>query len=163
MDHVHPEDVAKCHIPHDQQSVLGQILPRKPRDSMSRIPSEVQSEGKSSEPSIVSETPTESTVRGVHHSLSRNDSSSSGSIYEFPMADLAELARAGVIKITTDSDGRQSYETEVRLKSKNGDYRWHLVRCVEVENITLGSGDGSWFGACTDIHDHKLALKLFIY
>jgi PAS domain S-box-containing protein len=158
MDYVHPEDLAKCHIPHNQPPTPRQA-PRKPSEP-SRMPSQSSSAGKSSsKASIASEAPTESTVKGIYQSLSRNNSSSSGSLYEFPIADLAELARTGVIKITTDSDGRQSYETEVRLRSKTGDYRWHLVRCVEVENITLGSGDGSWFGACTDIHDHKLLEK----
>ncbi|TVY35134.1 Peroxide stress-activated histidine kinase [Lachnellula occidentalis] len=144
MDYIHPEDLVKCHIPPE----------------VSRIPSQASSGGQSSgKSSLVSEAPTESTIKGVHQPLSRNNSSSSGSLYEFPIADLAELARTGVIKVTTDSDGRQSYETEVRLRSKTGDYRWHLVRCVEVENIALGSGDGSWFGACTDIHGHKLLEK----
>jgi PAS domain S-box-containing protein len=154
MDYIHPEDLVKCHIPHTRQAP-----PKKPAEP-SRIPSQTSSAGMSSgKSSLVSDAPTESTVKGIYQSLSRNNSSSSGSIYEFPIADLAELVRSAVIKITTDSDGRQSYETEVRLRSKNGDYRWHLVRCVEVENITLGSGDGSWFGACTDIHDHKLLEK----
>ncbi|KAH8670226.1 hypothetical protein BGZ60DRAFT_375364 [Tricladium varicosporioides] len=161
MDYVHPEDLAKCHIP-AQPATPAPYQPRlrKPAEP-SRVPSQVSqlsSDGKSSK-SLISETPTESTVKGVYPSLSRHNSSSSESVYEFPIADLQELARAGIIKITTDSDGKQSYETEVRLKSKSGEYRWHLVRCVEVENIVLGSGDGSWFGACTDIHDHKLLEK----
>ncbi|KAF4630729.1 hypothetical protein G7Y89_g7407 [Cudoniella acicularis] len=160
MDYVHPEDLAKCHIPINQSYPAAVSHSRaKKRFEPSRIPSQSSSDGKSSKSSNVSEAPTESTVKGVYPSLSRNNSSSSESVYEFPIADLAELARAGVIKITTDSDGRQSYETEVRLRSKGGIYRWHLVRCVEVENIALGSGDGSWFGACTDIHDHKLLEK----
>ncbi|TVY64358.1 Peroxide stress-activated histidine kinase mak1 [Lachnellula suecica] len=161
MDYIHPQDLAKCHVPHnhDQPPTPRQATPKKPREP-SRMPSHTSSGGQSSgRTSTVSEAPTESTVKGIHESLSRNNSSSSGSVYEFPMGDLAELARTGVIKITTDGDGRQSYEAEVRIRSKAGEYRWHLVRCVEVENITLGSGDGSWFGACTDIHNHKLLEK----
>ncbi|KAH6673203.1 hypothetical protein B0J14DRAFT_482407 [Halenospora varia] len=161
MDYVHPEDLAKCHIPTQRSTPAPyQPRPRKPAEP-SRVPSQVSqssSSGKSSK-SLISEAHTESTVKGVYQSLSRHNSSSSESVYEFPIADLQELARAGVIKVTTDSDGKQSYETEVRLRSKSGEYRWHLVRCVEVENIALGSGDGSWFGACTDIHDHKLLEK----
>jgi nitrogen-specific signal transduction histidine kinase/CheY-like chemotaxis protein len=156
MDYVHPEDLAKCHIPIDRPPTPSQPRPKKPPEP-SRNPSQTSSGGKVSvRSSTVSETPTETTVKGIHQSLSRNNSSSSSSVYEVPTADLSELARTGVIKVTTDSNGRLSYTTEVRLKSKKGEYRWHLVRCVEVDNINLGSGDGSWFGACTDINDHKL-------
>ncbi|RQM05427.1 hypothetical protein DH86_00001954 [Scytalidium sp. 3C] len=142
MDYVHPDDLAKCKIPFDRMPAPSQR--RSSQDSRNH------------KASIVSETPTEKTVRGIYESLSRNNSSSSGSVYEFPTADLAELARTGVVKVTTDNDGRLSYHTEVRLRSKTGEYRWHLVSCVEVDNINFGSGDGSWFGACTDINDHKL-------
>ena len=162
MDHIHPEDLAKCHIPQQRPRLTPySARPRKPVEP-TRMPSQTSSGGtssKSSNTTVVSDAPTETTVKGIYQSLSRHNSSSSESMYEFPISELSELAKAGVIKITTDSDGKQSYETEVRLRSKNGEYSWHLVRCVEVENIALGSGDGSWFGACTDIHDHKLLEK----
>jgi nitrogen-specific signal transduction histidine kinase len=152
MDYIHPEDLAKCHIPTDSPPT-----PSHPRSKKAQTPARNSSHSSSGGNSIsYSDTPTETTVKGVHQSLSRNNSSSSSSVYELPSADLSELARTGVIKVSTDADGRLSYTTEVRLKSKTGEYRWHLVRCVEVDNINLGSGDGSWFGACTDINDHKL-------
>ncbi|QSZ29649.1 hypothetical protein DSL72_004165 [Monilinia vaccinii-corymbosi] len=154
MDYVHPEDLAKCQIPIGR-SPTPSTRPKKPAVP-ARNPSQSSSGGKSGLSSDPSEAPTEKTVKGIHYTLSRNNSSSSGSVYEFATADLSELARTGVIKITTDGNGRLSYTTEVRLRSKTGEYRWHLVRCVEVDNINLGSGDGSWFGACTDINDHKL-------
>ena len=46
------------------------------------------------------------------------------------------------------------FESECRIKMKNGDYRWHLARAVPVKDK-----DGSiikWFGTSTDIHDHKI-------
>ncbi|PQE12309.1 hsp90 protein [Rutstroemia sp. NJR-2017a BVV2] len=158
MDYVHPDDLARCQIPIDRPPTPLPHKSKKPGEPI-RNPSQTSSGGKSGQSgqsSNVSEVPTETTVKGIHQSLSRNNSSSSSSVYEFATADLSELARSGVIKITTDSNGRLSYTTEVRLRSKTGEYRWHLVRCVEVDNINLGSGDGSWFGACTDINDHKL-------
>ncbi|CAG8952630.1 hypothetical protein HYFRA_00009737 [Hymenoscyphus fraxineus] len=162
MDCIHPEDLAKCHVPHQAPNPTHLSSRNKPAEP-TRMPSDTSSNtkgsSKSSGSSMQSDAPTETTVKGKHQSLSRDNSSSSESMYEFPVSDLSELAKAGVIKVTSDSDGRLSYETEVRLKSKGGVYRWHLVRCVEVENIALGSGDGSWFGACTDIHDHKLLEK----
>lgn len=154
MDFVHPDDLARCHIPLDlaTPSQVRQKIPHEP----SRNPSETSSAGISHEHSTVSETATEITLKGIHQALSRNNSSGSSTGYELPGADLSELATAGVIKVAIDSNGRLSYTTEVRLRSKTGEYRWHLVRCVEVDNINLGNRDGSWFGACTDINDHKL-------
>ncbi|KAI0432917.1 hsp90-like protein [Xylaria sp. FL1042] len=73
-----------------------------------------------------------------------------------PNADLSELAKKGIIKVTTDSNGRLSYTTELRLRSKTGEYRWHLIRCVEIDDVGFGSGPSSYFGSATDINDHKL-------
>ncbi|CAI4218217.1 unnamed protein product [Parascedosporium putredinis] len=75
---------------------------------------------------------------------------------ESPISDLNGLARMGVIKVARDSNGRLSYTTEVRLRSKSGEYRWHLVRCVEIDNVDFGDGASSYFGSATDINDHKL-------
>ncbi|PWW74095.1 hypothetical protein C7212DRAFT_358965 [Tuber magnatum] len=50
---------------------------------------------------------------------------------------------------------KPAFSTELRLKDKHGNYRWHLVRCVSVET-NFGTGDGQWFGTCTDINNHKL-------
>jgi signal transduction histidine kinase len=154
MDFVHPDDLARCHIPTD----LSHASPNqssKP-EGPSRNPSEMSSVGKSSISSTMSGTPTQATLKVIHKSLSRKDSSGSSTTYDLPTAELTELAKTGVIKVAVDSNGRLSYTTEVRLRSKTGEYRWHLVRCVEVDNINLGNRDGSWFGACTDINDHKL-------
>lgn len=166
MDFVHPEDLAKCHIPTDRPPTP--TTKRGRRRTAERRPSDISdwttsksssTSAKSGNDSSTSNATSENTVKGMHQALSRTNSSSSGSIYEVPSADLLELAKSGVIKVTTDSNGRLSYTTEVRLRSKSGEYRWHLVRCVEVDGINFGSGDGSWFGACTDINDHKLLEK----
>ncbi|KAI9046606.1 hypothetical protein LZ554_009349 [Drepanopeziza brunnea f. sp. 'monogermtubi'] len=154
MDFVHPDDLARCRIPTSFSPIPSVHVPRKPSEP-SRNPSQASSGGISSK-SVVSDAPTERTIKGVHQSLSRTNSSSGGSIYEFPSSDLSELMKAGVIKVEVDGNGRTSYSTEVRLRSKSGEYRWHLVRCVEIDNINLGIGNGSWFGACADINDHKL-------
>ncbi|KAK2629944.1 hypothetical protein QTJ16_000764 [Diplocarpon rosae] len=155
MDFVHPEDVAKCRFSTNSSPTPLVTTSKKPAEP-SRNPSQASSGGKSRE-SAPSEAPTERTIKGVYQALSRSSSSSSDSVHEFPSGDLSKLMKAGVIKVETDSNGRTSYSTEIRLRSKSGDYRWHLVRCVEVDNIiNLGSGDGSWFGACADINDHKL-------
>jgi signal transduction histidine kinase/CheY-like chemotaxis protein len=156
MDYIHPEDLAKCHIPIDRPPTPYEKGAKK-RQQPTRQPSQSSSGGNSSsKSSTVFEAPSETTLRRIHQTLSRNNSSSNGSVYDLPTADLAELAKQGIVKVSTDANGRLYYTTEVRLRNKDGQYRWHLVRCVEVDNISFGSGDGSWFGACTDINDHKL-------
>ncbi|CRK49031.1 hypothetical protein BN1723_016985 [Verticillium longisporum] len=149
MDFVHPEDLAKCQIPTDR--------PPTPMPHKGHFSKMSWGEPPLDSPHRTQTTPaTDSNIRGVHQALSRNNSSSSSSVYELPTADLTELARKGIIKVSTDSNGRLSYTTEVRLRSKKGAYRWHLIRCVEIDNIDFGSGASSFFGSATDINDHKL-------
>lgn len=154
MDYVHPDDLANCHIPPMSK-------PSTP------LPGKVKQGGKTeTHVSWAPDTPidsprrasgqTDRTIRGVHHALLRNDSSSSESMYGLPAANLSELARKGFVKIGRDSSGRLTYTTEIRLRSKTGEYRWHLVRCVEIDNMSLGNGVSSFFGSATDINDHKL-------
>src|SRR6266404_2385104 len=48
----------------------------------------------------------------------------------------------------------ESYESEYRLRDRNGRYRWFRARAVPVrdrEGRTL-----KWYGICSDIHDSKL-------
>lgn len=72
---------------------------------------------------------------------------------------LEELVRRGVVSIQTDENGRDSYTTEIRFRSRKGDFRWHLVRLVKVETTDFGSGEASWYGTCTDINDRKILEK----
>lgn len=149
MDFVHPEDLARCRIPIQQPPTPSKARKHSGTREAQETPSDTASTG-------TVQGNTDSSIRGVHHALSRENSSSSSSIYELPSADLTELARKGVIKLGTDSNGRPSYTTEVRLRSKTGEYRWHLIRCVEIDTIDFGSGASSYFGSATDINDHKL-------
>ncbi|WQF81528.1 Putative PAS domain, signal transduction response regulator, receiver domain, CheY-like superfamily [Colletotrichum destructivum] len=150
MDFVHPDDLAKCQIPTD----------RPPTPMPSKFDRKGHQEASeailASLASAKAQSQLETNLRGIHQALSRNNSSSSSSVYEMPSADLTALARNGIIKVTTDSNGRLSYTTEVRLRSKGGEYRWHLIRCVEIDNIDFGNGASSYFGSATDINDHKL-------
>lgn len=68
---------------------------------------------------------------------------------------LNELVRRGVVSMQRDENGRCFYSTEIRLRSKGCDFRWHLVRLVRVESSSFGSGENSWYGTCTDINDRK--------
>jgi PAS domain S-box-containing protein len=50
----------------------------------------------------------------------------------------------------------KEFSVDLRLQNHAGEYRWHLVQlvphCIEDKEIL------KWFGSCTDINDHKLAL-----
>ncbi|KAM0561693.1 hypothetical protein ACHAPJ_002862 [Fusarium lateritium] len=156
MDFVHPDDLAKCRIPSTQPPTPG----ARPRGGEHKIYRQGSTQSEAASTSTIqppkSRTPQDSPLRNAQQALSRNNSSSSSSAYEWPAADLTELARKGIIKVATDSAGRVSYTTEVRLLSKTGEYRWHLIRCVEIDTIDFGAGASSYFGSATDINDHKL-------
>ncbi|KAK3387082.1 hypothetical protein B0H63DRAFT_392376 [Podospora didyma] len=150
MDYVHPEDLAKCRIPSDRPPTpLPKHEHKGHEHSLSASKIAATLAGKAA-------AVPDSNIRGMHQALSRNNSSSSNSVYELPTANLTELARQGVIRVSTDSNGRLSYTTEIRLRSKGGEYRWHLIRCVEIDNVDFGNGASSYFGSATDINDLKL-------
>lgn len=69
---------------------------------------------------------------------------------------LTELVNQGIVNAQKDENGRIFYTTELRIRSKGGDYRWHLVRLVKVEASNFGNDEASWYGTCTDINDRKL-------
>ncbi|MEO5969835.1 MAG: PAS domain-containing protein, partial [Bdellovibrionia bacterium] len=50
-----------------------------------------------------------------------------------------------------------SYETEYRIKRKDGSYRWFLARGVP--QLDSDGKVKNWFGTCTDIHDQKIAIQ----
>lgn len=152
MDHVHPDDLARCRIPIDhlrtskQKSALGKV--EGSDSSETATPGTVQ--GQKSPMAQVSGS------QSGRSQLSRSSSSETESTNDTPSADLTDLARKGIFKVTTDTSGRLSYTTEVRLRSKTGEYRWHLIRCVEIDTIDFGRGASSYFGSATDINDHKI-------
>jgi PAS domain S-box-containing protein len=157
MDYVHPDDLAKCRIPLGGQSVHESSGDSKRHGrSFSADYTATRRAGKRS-------AVPDGGISGADHVPSRNSSSSSagsgsndGTTYDLPTANLTELAKKGVIKVSTDSSGRLSYTTEIRLRSKSDEYRWHLIRCVEIDNVDFGNGASSYFGSATDINDLKL-------
>ncbi|GAO19616.1 uncharacterized protein UV8b_08196 [Ustilaginoidea virens] len=177
MDFVHPEDLTRCRIPHDR----GTTKPSNARslsDETSSSSSSSNNNNNNPAAGTLSSCKTGTCApRGeheapphhlggagglsLHHaqqqpSMSRTSSSDSDSVYSLPSAELTELARQGIIKVAMDTSGRLSYTTEVRLRSKTGEYRWHLIRCVEIDTLDFGQGASSYFGSATDINDHKL-------
>ncbi|KAK3488338.1 hypothetical protein B0T13DRAFT_105609 [Neurospora crassa] len=152
MDFVHPEDLAKCRIPLERPT-SPHVRQDKTKHDHSPSPSKFGMAAMGKQPA----TPHAENVSGpVHPALTRHSSSTSSSANDLACPNLSELARQGVIKISTDSKGQLSYTTEIRLRSKTGEYRWHLIRCVEIDNVDFGNGASSYFGSATDINDLKL-------
>ncbi|KAI1506610.1 hypothetical protein F5X99DRAFT_10622 [Biscogniauxia marginata] len=156
MDFVHPDDMAKCRLPADRIS-RAFLTGKNGLDT----PSEFSSSTTIGQKPLSTNTPTPAapvqSANAMPALLARYSNSGNGSINDFPNADLNELVKKGIIKVTTDSNGRLSYTTELRLRSKSGDYRWHLIRCVQIDDVGFGNnGASSYFGSATDINDHKL-------
>lgn len=143
MDYVHPDDLAKCRLPtfdegSNQATNVPTSMPPEPRRTKSQ--------------SAASSSGSSETERGP------SSSDTSSPISAMPQAKLSQLASTGILKVSKDADGRPSYSTEVRLKSKDGEYRWHLVRVLLAEPLlqnTRASDEETWYGTCTDINDHK--------
>ncbi|UNI19972.1 hypothetical protein JDV02_006114 [Purpureocillium takamizusanense] len=143
MDHVHPEDLARCRLPKEGRR-------KESKEGGAPEP------GKGKPAHNPGSSSSSSTSSQVSDQKSADRSASHYSHGLISPADLTELARRGIIKVTTDTSGRLSYTTEVRLRSKTGEYRWHLIRCVEIDTIDFGRGASSYFGSATDINDHKI-------
>ncbi|EON67880.1 hypothetical protein W97_07377 [Coniosporium apollinis CBS 100218] len=141
MDFVHPDDLGKCRLPaFNEDGSLPVNVPTTMPPEYRRSQSSSSSGGSSE---------TSRTVTSPGHSPP--------SAMELPQAKLSKLASTGILKVSRDSDGRPSYSTEVRLRSKDGNYRWHLVRILLAEPVHQESGEEeTWYGTCTDINDHKL-------
>ncbi|KAJ2997430.1 hypothetical protein NUW58_g652 [Xylaria curta] len=148
MDYVHPEDLARCRVPFERSSTT--MMDKKSADisSSTVTPDTI--------PSVPPESQSSQSPPKPSSTASQKELTANSQVSKLPNSDLSELAKQGIIKVTTDSNGRLSYTTELRLRSKTGSYRWHLIRCVEIDDVGFGSGPSSYFGSATDINDHKL-------
>ncbi|KAI1339903.1 hypothetical protein F5Y15DRAFT_406958 [Xylariaceae sp. FL0016] len=154
-DFVHPDDLAKCRLPGVRN--LAAFLAKK---TGSEMPSDRSASTTAGGSSIQTPSSGRTTIaqspRGTPMEPPGNYKSGHVSPYDLANRDLTELAKTGVVKISADSNRRLSITTELRLRSKSGEYRWHLIRCVEIDDVGFGSTNSSFFGSATDINDHKL-------
>ncbi|KAI9857463.1 MAG: hypothetical protein M1813_008213 [Trichoglossum hirsutum] len=150
MEHVHPDDLSKCKLPFLHEllaSPAGQAFVSTKTDR-GQAPTPGLSAALSTAKTEMATEKEETTWR---HAIPDD--------LNIPTPGLSKLANTGIIKVSRDSEGNPTYSTEVRLRSKEGEYRWHLVRCIIVDSKTFGDGECLWFGTCTDINDHKLLEK----
>ncbi len=104
-------------------------------------------------------------VRSPTTSSSSNDSNKTvgpplptqKNLFSPDSTSLERMITTGSVVVERDENGRVSYLTEIRLKSKGGGYRWFLVRLNRVDTglWQSQSGKASWYGTCTDIETRK--------
>jgi len=139
LEHVHPDDIVKCKLPELNADGVSNVPTSLPADDNRRGSSSSSSEGSSE------------TERAV-----MSPGGSSPDRLDMPQAKLSKLASTGILRVTKDAHGRSSYSTEVRLRNKEGEYRWHLVRILLEKGLAEQSDEETWYGTATDINDHKL-------
>ncbi|KAJ9621591.1 hypothetical protein H2203_007078 [Taxawa tesnikishii (nom. ined.)] len=141
MEHVHPDDIVKCRLPTFEEGMS------QPTNVPTSLPTEPR---RTKSSSAASSSGSSDTERGPTSPLYNSPTT------QLPQAKLSQLASTGILKVSRDADGRPSYSTEVRLRSKDGEYRWHLVRVLLAEQALQQEGEEeTWYGTCTDINDHK--------
>jgi len=138
LEYVHPDDVIKCKLPEMNEDGSAAV----------NVPTSLPTEhARQDSTSSDDSSETEKTVTSPGSSPERLD---------MPQAKLSRLASTGILRIKKDADGRASYSTEVRLRNKSGEYRWHLVRILLEKSLAEDSEEETWYGTATDINDHKL-------
>jgi PAS domain S-box-containing protein len=138
MDLVHPDDISKCRLPvFNEDGTVAEVPTTVPLE-VHRSDTGMSSDDSSDSRTVTSPGPTPTS--------------------NLSQVKLLALASTGILKVSKDSDGRPSYSTEVRLRNKDGEYRWHLVRVLKAEPVRKDDGDEeeTWYGTCTNINDHKL-------
>ncbi|KAI1944325.1 hypothetical protein LOZ39_004180 [Ophidiomyces ophidiicola] len=148
--HIHRDDLKKCGILHPPQVIpesvsateFGKIMFDPQSDETPR-----PEDGKEQE-FFSPDTATPTTAPNAERPFGRGVTEA-----------LQHLVEKDVVTMQRDENGRDSYTTEVRFRSRKGDFRWHLVRLVKVETADFGNGEASWYGTCTDINDRKKLEK----
>ena len=149
LSHVHPDDLVRCRFPGAGDS--GVLSPKilsaveKHRASVVRTDSTASSTGESEGTAVAD---SRGGIRSARPSSPLSD-------LQIPNELLKSLAEDDVILCAKDGQGNLSITTELRLKAKDGQYRWHLVQGSYIESVDFGQGEAQWFIACTDISIQK--------
>ena len=150
LNHVHPDDLVKCRFPGIGDA---SIFPPRPANSIkTQRTSALRTESTTS-----SAAESEDTAVPGNFALKTASNAPPSPLNELQIPNelLRSLAKDGVILCTKDGQGNLSITTEMRLKSKDGLYRWHLVQGSYIESVNFGQGEAQWFIACTDISVQK--------
>lgn len=151
LDCVHLADVLNCRLPISKDSPL----PNPDGTMSNRHHPLLRKSSSTTTDSSDASTPTVRSDRTLKEERTRQRRSSGDFLDSNNMErKLARLARDGIIKTTRDADGHFALSTEVRLRSKDNEYRWHLVRITLTDFVT-DHDEAEWYGTCTDINDQK--------
>ena len=148
LDHVHPEDINKCQFPAFTDAGVSQSASSLTVDAAQK---RSLSSGHLSDASAA----TDDTLKARSSGTPDGDTLGNTPILA-PSGLLRDLAAKGIIKASKDGQGRLSITTEMRLRSKSSQYRWHLVQGSLIESVNFGKGEAQWIIACADISDQKL-------
>lgn len=148
--HVHSEDIVKCQFPAFNGADMGSLSPK-----LSSLDTHAHgNRSESSEDASAASTSTDDTMKVVPPGSTADETLGSAPVLA-PSGLLRNLATKGVIKASKDGQGRLSITTEMRLRSRSGQYRWHLVQGSLIESVNFGQGEAQWIIACADISDQK--------
>ena len=139
LEHVHPEDISRCRFPDlgslaNIQSLKEVLSPKRP---------------------YLRQTSPAATDVSINTATTDTTVKPNVSGVEAPNDLLRSLVKAGIIKCSKDGQGNLSITTEMRLRSKDNEYRWHLVQGSLIDSVNFGQGESQWFIACADITDQK--------
>lgn len=148
LDHVHPEDINKCQFPAFTDAGIS-------RSASSLNVNAAQQRSLSSGQLSDASAATDDTLKARISSIPDRDTLGNAPNLA-PSGLLRDLAAKGIIKASKDGQGRLSITTEMRLRSKSSQYRWHLVQGSLIESVNFGKGEAQWIIACADISDQKL-------
>lgn len=151
LDCVHPADVLNCRLPISKDSPL----PKPDGTMTNRHQPLLRKSSSTATDSSEASTTTVKSESTLKEEKDRQRRISGDSLDPQNMErKLARLARDGIIKTTRDADGHLALSTEVRLRSKDNEYRWHLVR-ITLTDFVNDHDEAEWYGTCTDINDQK--------
>lgn len=141
MQHVFPDDLVKCKLPvFDSSGTSAANVPL----TVPHLPRRTKSGSSSTTADSEGSSDSNMTMTGV---------TTAADGQQMGQRKLSELATSGIARISRDVSGKPSYSTEVRLRMKSGEYRWHLVRVLLAEPLLqAGAEEETWYGTCTDIN-----------
>ena len=148
LNHVHPDDVTKCQFPAFGEAASTSVSAAGSPDTRPPADASSNSSTHASDSTVI---PGDNTQDDLLRPLSYDTTGTTHA----PAGTLRRLARHGVIKASKDGQGRLSISTEMRLRSKFDQYRWHLVQGSLIESVNFGLGEAQWIIACADISDQK--------
>lgn len=156
LDCVHPADVLNCRLPISKDSPLPNpdgTMPNRHQPLLRKSSSTATDSSEASSTTVSSD-------RTLKEEKARQRRNSGEYLNPNNMdRKLARLARDGIIKTTRDADGHFALSTEVRLRSKDNEYRWHLVR-ITLTDFVNDRNEAEWYGTCTDINDQKQVQQM---